>query len=331
MLVPGNIKKSWMISLFMKALKKIWMDGKFVDWKNAKIHVLTHGLHYATAIFEGMRCYDTKHGPAIFRMRDHYKRFYQGAKSYQFEINYPMETLLRATRELVRRNRVRNCYIRPICYVGYSEIGISTQGKPFELSIIPVDFSKYFGKKAEKGIRCMVSSWRRISTNVLSPHVKATANYLNSALAKRDAMNAGYDEAIMLSHDGHVSEGTGENIFVVRNGELVTPPLHDGVLAGVTRQTIMELARELDIPVSERSILRDEIYTADEMFLCGTAAEITPVLNVDQRVIGSEPGPITRCVRDAFFNIVQGRDERYLKWLDFVDEKKAVSVETDSF
>jgi branched-chain amino acid aminotransferase len=315
----------------MKPLRKIWMNGKFVNWNDAKIHVLTHGLHYATAIFEGMRCYETPAGPAIFRMKDHYKRFYQGAKSYQFEINYSMDELMKATRELVRINKVKSCYIRPICYAGYSEIGISTQGKPFELSIIPIDFSKYFGKKADKGIRCMVSSWRRISTNVLSPHVKASANYLNSSLAKRDAVNAGYDEAIMLSHDGHVSEGTGENIFVVRNGELVTPPLHDGVLAGVTRQTVMELALELDMPVSERSILRDEIYTAEEMFLCGTAAEITPVLSVDQRQIGNEPGPITKCIRDAYFNVVQGKDERYLKWLDFVNGKRHPDLDSDSF
>ncbi len=313
----------------MKPLKKIWMDGKFVNWKDAKVHVLTHGLHYATAIFEGMRCYDTPSGPAVFRMRDHYKRFFRGAKCYQFEINYTLEELMAATRELICRNGVRACYIRPICYVGYSEIGISTLGKPFQLSIIPVDFSKYFGKKAERGIRCMVSSWRRISANVLSPHVKATANYLNSALAKREAMNAGYDEAIMLSHDGLVSEGTGENIFIVENGELVTPPLHDGVLKGVTRQTVMELANELDIPVRERSILRDEVYNADEMFLCGTAAEITPVLSVDQRIVGKEPGPVTKAVREAYFNVVQGRDERYLKWLDFVKAKPGRCDDTD--
>ncbi len=313
----------------MKPLRKIWMNGRFVDWKNAKIHVLTHALHYATAIFEGMRCYDTPNGPAVFRMKDHYKRFFRGAKSYQFELDYTINELMDTTRELICINRVKNCYIRPILYVGYSEIGISTQGKPFELSIIPVDFSKYFGKKAEKGISCMVSSWRRISTNVLSPHVKATANYLNSALAKRDAMNAGYDEAIMLSHDGHVSEGTGENIFIVENGELVTPPLHDGVLAGVTRQTVMELATELDISVRERSILRDEIYTAEEMFLCGTAAEITPVLGVDGRTIGKSPGPVTKTIRDAYFNVVQGRDERFLKWLDFVKRKPGPCEETD--
>jgi branched-chain amino acid aminotransferase len=306
----------------MKPLKKIWMDGRFVDWKDARIHVLTHGLHYATAIFEGMRCYDTEHGPAIFRLRDHYRRFFSGAKSYQFDIKYSIVELERATRELVGRNGVKNCYIRPICYVGYSSIGISTIDKPFEVSIVPVDFAKYFGRKAEVGITCTISSWRRISTNILSPHVKASANYLNSVLAKREAINSGYDEAIMLSHDGHVSEGTGENIFIVQNGELVTPPLHDGVLAGVTRQTVMELAKELDIPLRERSILRDELYTAEEMFLCGTAAEITPVLSVDRREIGTGPGPLTRKVRETYFNVVRGRDERFVKWLDFIEEGK---------
>lgn len=302
----------------MKPLRKIWMNGKFVPWKDAKIHVLTHGLHYGTAIFEGMRCYDTVHGPAVFRMHDHYLRFFRGAKSYEFPIKYPIGKLEKATLELVRLNRVRSCYIRPICYVGFSEIGLSTIGKPFDVAVIPVDFAKYFGKKFDYGITCTISSWRRISANILSPHVKASANYLNSALAKRDAINAGYDEAIMLSQDGHVSEGTGENIFVVRDGTLVTPPLHDGVLAGITRQTLMELAREMDVPVEERSILRDELYTADEVFLCGTAAEVTPVVGIDKRVVSEGPGPVTKKLREAFFNVVQGKDERFIKWLDFV-------------
>jgi len=305
----------------MKPLRKIWMNGRFVDWKDAKIHILTHGLHYGTAIFEGMRCYDTPDGPAIFRMKDHFKRFFSGAKSYMFDIRFSMSELQNATRELVRKNKVKNCYIRPIGYVGYSSIGISTIDKPFDIAIIPVDFAKYFGEKAEKGITCTISSWRRISSNILSPHVKASANYLNSVLAKREAINAGYDEAVMLSQDGHVSEATGENIFIVKDGELVTPPLHDGVLAGVTRQTIIELACEMDIPIRERSILRDDLYSADEMFLCGTAAEITPVLGVDKRDISSGPGDITKKMREAYFDVVRGKDKRFVKWLDFVDRR----------
>jgi len=300
----------------MKALKKIWMNGRYVDWKEAKVHVLTHGLHYATAIFEGMRCYDTPQGPAIFRMKDHYARFLRGAKAYQFEVGYSAEELMKATRKLVRLNKVRSCYIRPICYIGFSSIGISTIGKPYDTAIIPVDFGKYFGAKAQKGITCMISSWRRISATILSPHVKASANYMNSVLAKREAIDACYDEAIMLSDEGHVSEGTGENLFIVREGRLVTPPLSDGVLSGITRKSIMEIAKDMGIEVEERSILRDELYTAEEMFLCGTAAEITPVLSVDKRRIGRRPGPITEELRGTFFNIVQGRDERYIKWLD---------------
>jgi branched-chain amino acid aminotransferase len=306
----------------MKELSKIWMNGKFVDWKDARIHVLTHALHYGTAIFEGMRCYETENGPAVFRMDDHYRRFFQGAKSYQFDMNYPLDVLKEATRELVRKNKLKSCYIRPICYVGYSSIGISTIGNPFDVAIIPVDFSKYFGQKAEMGITCAISSWRRISTNVLSPHVKASANYMNSVLAKREALNSGYDEAIMLTQDGHVSEGTGENVFIVKDSELITPPLYDGVLAGITRQTVMELAYEMSIPVEERPILRDELYAADEMFLCGTAAEITPVLSVDKREVSKGPGPITKKMREAFFDVVRGKDERFIRWLDFVNARR---------
>ncbi len=303
----------------MKALKKIFLNGKFVDWKDAKIHVLTHALHYGTAIFEGMRCYPTKDGPAIFRMKDHYKRLIDGTKSYQFELPFGIERLCKTTKELIRRNRLKECYIRPICYAGYGTIGVYAEGMPFEFAIIPVDMGKYFGDKAEKGISCEISSWKRISTTVLSPHVKASANYMNSVLAKREAINAGYDEAIMLSEEGHVSEGSGENLFIVENGELVTPPLYDGVLAGVTRESLMQLAKEEGIPVRERSILRDELYTASEVFLCGTAAEITPVVGIDRRKVSNGPGPVTKELRETFFNVVTGRDERFIKWLDYVD------------
>jgi branched-chain amino acid aminotransferase len=305
----------------MKALHSIWMNGRYVDWKDAKIHVLTHALHYGTAIFEGMRCYDTAKGPAVFRMKDHYQRLMEGAKAYQFDIKYGVGQLRSATKELIRRNRVRTCYLRPICYAGYGTIGINITGMPFDMAIIPVNLGKYFGAKAEHGISCQISSWERISVATLSPHVKASANYLNSVLAKREAINAGYDEAIMLSEEGHVSEGTGENIFLVDDGELITPPLHDGILAGVTRQSIMELAKEDGIKVVERSILRDELYTAQEVFLCGTAAEITPVTGIDKRKIGRGPGPVTKQLRETFFNVVSGKDERFVNWLDFVGKQ----------
>ena len=192
-------------------------------------------------------------------------------------------------------------------------------GIPFDLAIIPVDMGRYYGPKAERGISCEISSWQRINSTILSPHVKASANYLNSVLAKREAVNGGYDEAIMLSEEGHVSEATGENIFIVEKGELVTPPLYDEILAGVTRQSLMEIAKELDMTVVERSILRDELYTAQEVFLCGTAAELTPVISIDRRRIGRGPGPVTAKLREAFFGIVTGKDDRFVKWLDFVD------------
>ncbi len=298
---------------------KIWMNGKFVNWKDAKVHVLTHALHYGTAIFEGMRCYETTNGPAIFRMKDHYKRLAQGIQSYQFKLDYDIDELRTITKKLIRKNKLKSCYIRPIVYVGYKSIGIDIRGAPFEIAIIPVKLGKYFGKKSETGISCQVSSWKRISSTILSPHVKASANYLNSVLAKREAVDAGYDEAILLSEEGHVSEGSGENVFIVQKGELITPPLYDGVLAGVTRETIMELGKEMGLVVKERSILRDELYTAEEVFLCGTAAEITPVRNIDRRELG-KPGPITRELVENFFNIVKGKDDRFVKWLDFVND-----------
>jgi branched-chain amino acid aminotransferase len=237
-----------------------------------------------------------------------------------FEMDYSVDQLRKITKELIRKNKVRSCYIRPICYVGYKSIGIDVRGAPFELAIIPVPFGKYFGKKFETGITCKVSSWKRISSEILSPHVKASANYMNSVLAKREATNSGYDEAIMLTEQGRVSEGSGENLFIVENGVLVTPPVYDAVLKGITRQSLMEMAEEMGIPVQERTLLRDELYTADEVFLTGTAAEITPVVSIDKRIVTKGPGPITKELRGAFFNVVAGKDERFVKWLDYVNE-----------
>jgi len=306
----------------MQMPSKVWLNGKFVDWKDAKIHVLTHGLHYGTAIFEGMRCYDTIHGPAVFRMKDHYERMLHGVKIYEFSIDYTVEQLRAITKELIVKNKLKSCYVRPICYVATEGIGIDITDAPFGLAIIALPFGKYFGSKVEKGISCGVSSWERIGSTILSPHVKASANYLNSVLAKKEAVNEGYDEAIMLSESGRVSEGTGENLFIVDRGKLATPPLYDGVLAGVTRDSILELAKEMDVVVNERPMLRDELYTADEVFLCGTAAEITPVISIDKKKVGDgKPGPVTKELQSAFNSIVSGKDERFVKWLDFVKEK----------
>jgi len=302
----------------MKTAKKIWMNGKFVDWKDANVHILTHALHYGTAIFEGIRCYDTVNGPAVFRLDDHLHRLANGTKSYQFGLDYSIKQMSDIVKKLIVINKLRSCYIRPICYIGYYSIGLDTTDAPYELAIVAFPFGKYFGGKSEKGISCAVSSWRRIKSTILSPHVKASANYLNSILAKKEAMQEGFDEAIMLSDEGHVSEGSGENIFVVKDGALITPPLHDAVLAGVTRDSLMKIARDMDMEVFERTLLRDELYTADEVFLCGTAAEVTPVNQVDHRRISEGPGPVTKILRDSFFNVVNGKDERYIKWLEFV-------------
>lgn len=302
----------------METLRKIWLDGKLVDWKKANIHVLTHGLHYGTAIFEGMRCYDTPKGPAVFRMRDHYQRLLNGCKSYHFELDYSVDDLCKITKRLIKANKIKECYVRPIVFTGYGKLGLGMNGCPFSFSIATIPWGRYFGAKAEKGITCGISSWRRMSGSVLSPHVKASANYLNSVLAKKEAMDEGYDEAIMLIEGGHVAEGTGENLFIVKDGVLITPPSHDGILAGITRDSLFRIAREMGIEVHERSLLRDELYTADEVFLCGTAAEVTPVIQVDHRMITKGAGPVTKRLKKAYFNIVRGKDDDYREWLDFV-------------
>lgn len=303
-----------------KTPSKIWMNGKIVSWKNAKVHVLTHALHYGTAIFEGMRCYDTVNGPAVFRMDEHYRRMINGAKAYRFSIKYSIAELKEATKKLIKQNKIRECYLRPICYAGYKGIGIDISNAPFEFAIIPAFMGKYFGNKVKSGVSCEISSWKRMNTSILSPHVKASANYLNSALAKLEAKNAGYDEAIMLSEDGKASEASSENIFVIKNGKIYTPPLSDGVLAGVTRDSIMEITKELGYEVREESLLRDDLYTADEVFLCGTAAEITPVRSIDKREISRGAGKITKEIMETFDNIVKGKDGRFEKWLNYVED-----------
>jgi branched-chain amino acid aminotransferase len=304
----------------MPPAKKIWMNGKFVNWKDANVHVLTHALNYGTAIFEGIRCYDTPEGPAVFRLKDHLHRLHDGIKSYEFEFDLSIDRMSANVKRLIRINKLRSAYIRPICYVATVGIGLDTTGAQYGFAVAAVPFGKYYGSKSDNGITAMVSSWRRIKATILSPHVKASANYMNSVLAKKEAMEEGFDEAVMLSDEGHVSEGTGENIFVVKDGALYTPPLYDAVLAGITRDSLIKVARDLGISVFEQSLLRDDLYTADEVFLSGTAAEITPVNQVDHRKITKGAGPVTRKLKDAFFSIVNGKDDRYVNWLDYVEK-----------
>ncbi len=302
------------------ALKKIWMDARIVAWKDANVHILTHALHYATAMFEGIRCYATKRGPAVFRLTDHLARLYRGAKVYQFQIPYKLEQLRAATFKIIKANKVDHCYIRPLVYLGYKKIGLSMKGAPVQVAIIPVSFDHYFDeKKAQRGLHCAISSWTRLSITALSPHVKASANYLNSVLAKAEAEREGYDEAILLTEEGHVSEASSENIFIVRKGKLITPPFYDDILGGITRECIIEIARDLGYVVEEKSILRDELYTADEVFLTGTAAEVVHVNKIDGISIGNgKKGPITTSMQTAFYQAARGESSKYEKWLEYV-------------
>ncbi|MGQ9542971.1 MAG: branched-chain amino acid transaminase [Candidatus Bathyarchaeia archaeon] len=302
----------------MEKTEKIWMDGRFVDWDDAKIHILTHSLHYATAVFEGIRCYRTVKGPAIFRLRDHVKRLYDSAKIHMMKIPYPIDELTQAIKDTVKVNKVQECYIRPIVYYGYGEMGLNPMRNPVNVAIAVWPWGTYLGEESlRKGVRCKISSWIRVDTRTLPPLAKSTANYLNSALAKLEAINCGYDEAILLNMNGYVAEGPGENIFIVRNGQLVTPPTSSGALYGYTMDSVKVFADEFSIPIIEREIIRDELLTADEAFFTGTAAEVTPIREVDGRIIGSgSVGPITKKIQGKFFQVVRGEDPKYEGWLE---------------
>jgi branched-chain amino acid aminotransferase len=298
----------------------IWMNGEFVAWEDAKIHVLTHGLHYGTGVFDSMRCYDTELGPAVFRNAEHIDRLLRSAELYYMPVPYTAEQLRAATLELVARNGLRSCYIRPIVNRGYGQMGLNPLEAPVDVTIACWEWGAYLGEEGKaKGVRAKVSSWRRISPDSLIPHAKASGQYLNSVLAKVESLKAGYEEAILLDDHGHVCEGTGENVYIVRDGEIATPGQHNSILDGITRRSIMQIARDLGYTVVERNVARAEMYLADEMFMSGTAAELVPVREVDDHPIGTgEPGEITRVLQDAFDHAIHGRSERYREWLDVV-------------
>jgi len=303
----------------LEKASKIWMNGDLVEWNEAKIHVLTHALHYGTAVFEGVRCYRTAQGPAIFRMYDHIWRLMNSAKIYMMNLQYDTEQIADATRATVKANELGECYIRPIAYYGYGEMGVNPLPNRVNLSIAAWRWGAYLGAEAlTKGVRCMVSSWRRINPLTLPPQAKCSANYANAALAKIEALKAGYDEAILLNTNGMVSEGTGENIFRIKRGVLSTPNAAAGILRGITRDTVIQLAGDLDVKCHRIDISREELYTADELFLCGTAAEITPVREVDGRQIGTGDYPVTRKIQAAYEDVIRGRNEKYEEWLDHV-------------
>ena len=303
----------------METAELIWRNGEFLPWDEAKTHVLTHGLHYGTGVFEGVRCYETERGPAIFRHADHLSRLEKSAELYYLELPYSQEEIGEATRELVRRNGLGSCYIRPLAYRGYGNLGLYATDAPVDVIVAAFPWGVYLGEDGQKhGIRAKVSSWRALSGDSLIPHSKAAGQYLNSVLAKTEAQKAGYEEAILLDQHGHVSEGSGENVFVIREGTLITPGHTNAILDGITRASVVQIATDLGYRVEERDIARAELYLADEVFLTGTAAELVPVREIDDHAIG-EPGEITRVIQKKLDDALHGRAEEYLEWLDFVE------------
>jgi len=302
----------------MQATEKIWMNGELIDWDDAKIHVGSHGLHYGSGVFEGIRCYDTPQGPSVFRLQDHLERFANSAKLLYMELPYSADELRDVCKELICTNGLPSCYLRPLAFYGFGELGVAARENPVEVVIMSWPWGTYLGDDGLlNGIRAKVSSWQRIGPNVI-PHVaKATGVYLNSMLAVTEANNGGYDEAIMLTHDGYVADGSGENIFVVRDGVLYTPDLSAGILPGLTRDTIIQIAQDLGYTVVEKNLIRSDLHIADELFMCGTAAEVTPISEIDDIAIGV--GPVTKEIQKAYLDTVNGVNDRWAQWRDPVE------------
>jgi branched-chain amino acid aminotransferase len=298
----------------------IWMNGEFVAWDEARVHVLTHGLHYGTGVFEGIRAYETEHGTAIFRHLDHLDRLFDSAELYYMPVPYTREEIRAATHELIARNNLPSCYIRPIVFRGHGPMGLDPLKNPVDVTIAVWPWGAYLGDDSKLGgIRAKVSSWRRISPQSLIPHAKASGQYLNSILARIEANKGGYDEAILLDDHDRVCEGSGENVFVVRRGTIATPPQTASILDGINRRSIIAIAADLGYELVERDIARAELYLADEVFMTGTAAELVPVREVDDHVVGDgRPGPITVELGRVFEDALYGRDARYREWLDVV-------------
>jgi branched-chain amino acid aminotransferase len=301
----------------MTPTEKIWHNGRFIAWDDARIHVLSHVVSYGSSVFEGVRCYETLSGPAIFRLKEHTRRLFDSAKVYRIDVPFTHEELAHAQIELVRVNKLRSCYIRPIILRGYGNMGVLPFGNPTEVYMACWEWGKYLGDEAlAQGVDVCVSSWTRIAPNTLPALAKAAGNYMNSQLIRMQAHLDGYAEAIALDDSGRVSEGSGENIFVIRDGKLHTPPLGSSVLPGITRDSIATLAHDMDIPVVETPIPREMLYIADEIFFTGTAAEVTPIRSVDKIQVGSgRRGPITERIQKAFFDVVSGRSEDRHGWL----------------
>jgi branched-chain amino acid aminotransferase len=304
----------------VQKLSKIWMDGKLIPWEEANVHILTHTLHYGLAVFEGIRCYLCKDGKsAVFRLREHVDRLFDSAQIGDIKIPYSKKDIAEACKETLRVNQLKEGYIRPIVFIGEGVMGVYPGDNPIRVAIITWSWGAYLGDEAlEKGIRVKISSYNRHHVNVMMTKAKICGNYVNSVLAKREVMRMGYDEALMLDTEGYVSEASGENIFMVRNGILKTTPL-TSILPGITRDSVIQIAKAKKITMLEERFTRDELYTAQEAFFTGTAAELTPIREVDDRIIGDgKPGPVTKQLQAAFFDIVKGKNSEYREWLDYL-------------
>ncbi|HEX6843784.1 MAG TPA: branched-chain amino acid transaminase [Actinomycetota bacterium] len=306
----------------IEQVDKIWMDGELVDWAEAKIHVLSHALHYGSGVFEGIRAYSTDRGPAVWHLGAHLDRLHNSAAIFHMELPYSKDELIQATKDTIRANGLDACYVRPIAFRGYGEMGVNPLNAPVNVSIAVWPWGAYLGEDAlEQGVRVKVSSWKRADQNTLPSAAKASGGYLVSILAKVESLKAGYDEAVLLNHEGYIAEGSGENIFVVKDGVLSTPPTSVAALGGITRSSVVAIARDLGYEVVERNLVRSDLYLADEVFFSGTAAELTPIREVDDRRVGAgQRGPITKELQQAFFAATKGDDPRYADWLTYVND-----------
>jgi branched-chain amino acid aminotransferase len=299
--------------------EKIWMNGELLDWANARIHVGSHGLHYGTGVFEGIRCYETPKGPAVFRLTDHLVRLHNSARLLYMDLPYSVEELRSACFDLIAVNGLPECYLRPIAFFGYGELRVGATGNPVDVAIVSWPWGAYLGEEGLKhGIRCKISSWKRIGPNVIPHAAKATGVYLNSVLATTEAVRAGYDEAIMLTDDGYIADGPGENVFVVKDGAIWTPPLATSILPGVTRNTVIQMAQDLGYEVREENLIRSDLALADEVFMTGTAAEVTPIRAIDDLELQA-PGPVTKAIQTAYLDTVRGQSERWEHWLEYAE------------
>jgi branched-chain amino acid aminotransferase len=307
----------------VQATEKIWMNGELVDWDDARIHVGTHGLHYGSGVFEGIRAYETEKGSAVFRLSDHLQRLENSAKLLYMELPYSIGELKDACNELIAANGLGECYLRPIAFYGYGELGVSAVGNSVDVVIMSWPWGAYLGAEGQKsGIRAKVSSWKRVGPNVIPHAAKATGIYLNSMLAVMEANRAGYEEAILLTDDGYIADGSGENIFMVRDGTIYTPDLSASILPGITRDTIIQMAQDLGHTVVEKQLIRTDLYLADEVFMCGTAAEVTPIREIDDVVVGP-PGAVTLAIQSAYLDLVRGKSERWAHWLEYANPAPA--------